>query len=496
MGSREERNQVFLHDTQNAKRRAQSRSDDKANLAQYMTPYKIAAFMASLFGHGNNDEFHLLDAGAGEGALTAAFLERWQKRKFQFSTGSVTLCEIDQNLLGRLAEKTSQSAVTLPVTCAVRREDFIETAANIIARRQRPFTHAILNPPYKKISSTSRQRLILDDLKLSTVNLYAAFVSLSLTLLRPGGQLVAIIPRSFCNGAYYRPFRKYLLRHAALKRIHLFASRRKVFAADGVLQESLIICLERDAAQGKVVISTSADGELTDLRVGEFLFETVVNRDDTESFIRIPLAVEKVPKLKNITCALDELGVEVSTGPVVDFRVKKYLHPMPGRGDVALLYPGHFNGAVQWPKLGWKKPNAIQLCQETVKWLYPAGFYTVVRRLSAKEEKRRVVANTVNPAGFKGMNFFGFENHLNIFHHRKSGLSEELALGLAGYLNSGYVDSMFRQFNGHTQVNATDLRALCYPAREKLASLGRRIKQQRLSLPVEIDRQLAEICNA
>ena len=37
------------------------------------------------------------------------------------------------------------------------------------------------------------------------------------------------------------------------------------------------------------------------------------------------------------------------------------------------------------------------------------------------------------------------------------------------------VDSFFRQFNGHTQVNATDLRSLRYPTEDQLRALGARI---------------------
>jgi adenine-specific DNA-methyltransferase len=49
-----------------------------------------------------------------------------------------------------------------------------------------------------------------------------------------------------------------------------------------------------------------------------------------------------------------------------------------------------------------------------------------------------------------------------------------LAKGLAAFLNSTLVDVFFRQFNGHTQVNATDLRSLKYPTRAELETLGRR----------------------
>ncbi len=66
----------------------------------------------------------------------------------------------------------------------------------------------------------------------------------------------------------------------------------------------------------------------------------------------------------------------------------------------------------------------------------------------------------------------GFENHLNYFHHRGGGLDDKLAEGLAVYLNFAVVDSYFRQFSGHTQVNATDLRGLRYPSRGQLYKLA------------------------
>lgn len=47
-----------------------------------------------------------------------------------------------------------------------------------------------------------------------------------------------------------------------------------------------------------------------------------------------------------------------------------------------------------------------------------------------------------------------------------------LARGLCAYLNSQPVDDYFRTFSGHTQVNATDLRRLCYPPQDQLRAMG------------------------
>jgi adenine-specific DNA-methyltransferase len=188
------------------------------------------------------------------------------------------------------------------------------------------------------------------------------------------------------------------------------------------------------------------------------------------------------------------LDIKVSTGPVVDFRLKEHLCDMPEAGTVPLLYPVHFSSSdTIWPVIGTKKPNAIQHNIETEKWLYPIGFYCVVRRFSSKEEKRRIVASTVDPATFHDAPVLGFENHLNLFHENKHGLPEALAHGLTMFLNSTNVDEYFRRFSGHTQVNATDLKTMKYPSRETLFELGIWVMQQQELTQEMIDEKLGDI---
>src|SRR5205807_2561294 len=119
-----------------------------------------------------------------------------------------------------------------------------------------------------------------------------------------------------------------------------------------------------------------------------------------------------------------------------------------------------------------------------------AGMYVLVKRFSSKEERRRVVAALYDPARIAAERV-GFENHLNVFHRRGAGLPPALARGLAMFLNSTLLDSYFRQFNGHTQVNATDLRSLKYPTLRALENLGSGV---RAVLPDQddIDRMVEE----
>jgi len=394
---------------------------------------------------------------------------------------TVTAYEIDDNLRTHLQDVLSAfRTASEGFQFDIQETDFIEdSAARLIFAGRGDFTHAILNPPYKKINSGSDHRQMLRSVGIETVNLYSAFVALAIKLLQPGGQIVAIIPRSFCNGPYYRPFRELILRETSIQRIHLFESRNKAFSDDDVLQENIILHLERNGTQGQVCVSTSTDDTFADLQTRTFEFGQIVFPNDREKFFHIPTSLEPdfLEASESFNNSLSDLGVEVSTGPVVDFRLREYISKLPVPGSVPLLYPGHFTKrGVDWPKPDSKKPNAIQLNEITERWLFPVGHYAVVRRFSAKEERRRLYAGVVDPGLFPAFDLLGFENHLNVFHFRKRGLDESLAQGLAAFLNSTAADNYFRRFNGHTQVNATDLRSMRYPNREMLTALGNTVK--------------------
>jgi adenine-specific DNA-methyltransferase len=455
-----------------------TKAKKKSQFGQFLTPERTATFMASLFPPAEGD-CRLLDAGAGIGSLSAAFLDRCNSEGLRFQHIEVDAFEVDKSLLPYLAETLTKYRHTPGLSTVIRGDDFIKVATdwlsgNLFTEPLSQYTHIILNPPYKKISSNSPHRLALRCIGLETVNLYSAFVGLAVALAGPNGQIVAIIPRSFCNGPYYRPFRNFILEKAAIRHIHLFKSRTSAFKDDKVLQENVIIRLERGGKKGLVKVSTSTDDTFSDLVVHEYPFDQIVHPEDLERFFHVPTSPQNSMSISpTMRYALTDLGIKVSTGPVVDFRLREHLRDMPERGTVPLLYPGHFNshGAL-WPIVGLKKPNAIQRNRETEKWLYPSGFYCVVRRFSSKEEKRRVVASVVDPSMFDNAPVLGFENHLNLFHENKHGLPQAMAHGLAVFLNSTAVDENFRRFSGHTQVNATDLKTIKYPSREHLIELG------------------------
>lgn len=478
-----------------------SRLDPKRRsaLGQYMTATPLARFLASLFEIFEGD-ISLLDPGAGVGSLTAAFVERMCSAKSKPRSATLVCYEIEPLMIDYL-QATLQTAEQQCAEAQIKSlshvydEDFILShAGNAQADMFRSgkgsgheYSHVIMNPPYKKISSSSPHRAALRKAGLETTNLYTGFMFLAAQRLRPGGEMVAIVPRSFCNGPYFKPFRQQFLAMMALRHIHVFEARNTAFKEDEVLQENVIIHAVKGAKPAEVEITTSRAGDFDwnpetlecsahDMTQRTAPYSAVVRSNDPEQFINIAtndLEQKIVERMSHFTETLAGLGLEISTGPVVDFRLKDDLRAVSEPGTVPLLYAAHFrSGALEWPKT-MKKPNAIFVSDNSRRWLWEnKGHFVITRRFTAKEERRRVVASLYG-SDLPG-DLIGFENHLNVFHEKQKGMPKALAHGLYIYLNSSLVDRFFRQFNGHTQVNATDLRALRYPSRDALLRMGER----------------------
>lgn len=461
----------------------------RSEMGQYLSPPPVARFMASLF-EARRTTLHLLDAGAGTGSLTAAFVNEMCGRAKKPTELSVTAYEIDATLVSYLRATLAACRVQceragLKFHSEVVEEDFIESGVGalrgeLFASGGRKFNCAILNPPYRKINSDSAPRRILRTAGIETSNLYTAFLAVAAGLLAEGGELVAVTPRSFCNGPYFKPFRKAFLAAMTFRRVHVFDSRQLAFREDQVLQENVVFhAIKRKEKGAKVRVSSSYGPEDADVRVREITHNQLVHPGDPNSFIHIvpdEHGQSVAELMRRFDATLGDLGVSVSTGRVVDFRAREFLRAEPeGSKTAPLIYPGHFDGGfVRWPKRPSRKPNALALAPETDGLLVARGTYVLVRRFSAKEEPRRVVAAVYDEARHPAPRV-GFENHLNYYHANGGGLPPSLARGLAAFLNSTLVDSYFRQFNGHTQVNAADLRSLRYPSRADLEALGSRV---------------------
>jgi len=458
----------------------------KAAMGQFFTPMPIARFMASLLVCAT-PTVHILDAGAGVGSLFAAGVSELCHRQVKPKQIKVTAYEIDHGLTEYLHEalllcEAECQRAGIQFSGEVFQTDFIESAVDQLrgglfaTAPETTFTCAILNPPYRKINTDSKTRLLLRQIDIETSNLYTAFLAVSTRLLAPSGELVAITPRSFCNGPYFTSFRKDFLKTMSIRRLHIFESREQAFQDDDVLQENVILHATKEAKKPeKITISSSLGPEDEFMTSREVTYTKVVHPEDPHAFIHIvpdDLGQWVAERMAQFHSTLEDLNLEVSTGRVVDFRATPFLRQQPEPGTVPLIYPTHFaHNYVAWPKPEANKPNAIVDTEQTQVLLVPNENYVLVKRFSSKEEKKRIVAAIYEAERIPGPSV-GFENHLNYFHRNGKGLDITLARGLAAFLNATIVDEYFRQFNGHTQVNATDLRSMKYPTLHQLETLG------------------------
>ena len=382
----------------------------RAKLGQFFTPPPVARLMASMFSE-RFQTVNILDAGAGVGSLSAALIAEichWE-RKPKLIT--VTAYEIEPLLINHLQTTFDECSSVcgqagIEFKGEIFQEDFIAAGiaminGGLVPGKRMRFNCIIMNPPYGKIGIKSKERQLLRLVDIETGNLYTAFLWLSLKLLEHNGEAVAITPRSFCNGPYFRSFRQALFKMMTLRRIHIFDSRKKAFQEDDVLQENVIIHAAKssDRAAKKVMISTSVGTDDDLITIREVDHDQLVQPDDTDAVIHIvpdEMAHKIGEKMRGFDFSLPDMNLTVSTGRVVDFRAKAFLRDEPTEGTAPLIYPVHFSqGFIKWPSNGFKKPDAIAKIAEARDLLVPTGFYVLVKRFSAKEEERRIVAGSI-----------------------------------------------------------------------------------------------------
>jgi len=458
---------------------------------QFFTPKQVSKYMASLF-EIHHDTIHLLDPGAGTGILTAALCERlsYSNRIVELS---VDAYENDPALLPLLRKTLETCKSKLEgrghsVDYHIYKQDFILSNEGYFKKPDLFSTRAehtfydfvISNPPYYKLNKDSPQSTVMIELISGQPNIYALFMALSASMVKPEGEMVFITPRSFCSGLYYKRFREWFLNNVQITNIHIFESRKEVFDKDEVLQENVIIKAKRRKETNKhdkVIISTSRNKDFDKLGSIEVPSTDVIRHRNGETFIRIPtssLDVDILHIVDRWSNTLRDLGLEISTGPVVPFRAEQYLLPELTNSpkSVPLLWMHNIQDiGVIWPLKKSKKASAIRVCDGTVPLLVPVKNYTLVKRFSSKEQRRRLHAAVLLESEFPYQSV-GIENHVNYIYRPKGSLSVYEAFGIAAMLNTTIIDKYFRSLNGNTQVNATDIRSLPLPGIEDIKRIG------------------------
>lgn len=450
---------------------------------QFFTPAPVARFMASLLTE-LPGSVRVIDPGAGAGMLSAAVCERIaclrSARRVEihaYETDKAVL-----TLLGATLDKArahlKKHGHTLEYTIHAR--DFVLDGpglpdADLFGTEG--YDVAILNPPYFKIGKDSPYAAAMENLVHGQPNLYALFMAVAAQCLKPGGQFVSITPRSFCNGPYFRSFRRWFLSRVSVERLHMFESRTDAFAEADVLQENVITYGRRDGTQASAVRISRSEGRDVPKAPPSINLDGGLVIDGVDRIVRIPTSKTEVGVIRAVESwaqRFEEVGLRVSTGPVVLFRAAEFVHRGHDvNGHIPLLAVQNVHAfRTVWPVKNAAKTLSFEITPRSRKLLVPGTNYVLMRRFSAKEEARRLVASPLFAGDFGGGEF-ALENHLNYVYHADRSLTRDETMGITAMLNSRLLDVYFRTISGNTQVNAAEVRAMPFPELPVLARLGR-----------------------
>ncbi|MCQ3936802.1 MAG: hypothetical protein DPW18_07110 [Chloroflexi bacterium] len=466
---------------------------------QFLTPPTVARYMANQLGPIQTGA-SVLEPAIGSGVLACAVIERLMEENNPLEI-SITayetdgeLCTLSRNVLEFAAGKAKKRGIK--IYWQVFQEDFITTCApgsqpsffDPVNSEKTKFAFVLSNPPYFKLNVDDKRVKAVSGALNGHTNIYTLFMALSAKLLAPQGKACFIVPRSFCSGVYFSEFRRDLLREVDPLAVHVFQSRGDVFKNDDVLQENVIFTFEKQSPPrsnhywaGHITISSSNnDTALTDGIISRKVsFRHFLDDRQGSLLFRLPTGVLDEQILDAMDAwegSLERYGLQVSTGRVVPFRAKALLKAgRNGNGAAPLFWMQNVKPyKVEYPLEKFNKPQAIAPNDPSL--LMPNSNYVLLRRFSAKEDRRRLISAPFLESEFD-FRQIGFENHLNVIFKKKDTLQVPEAVGLSAVLNSAIVDRYFRILNGNTQVNAAELRALPLPPMEAICMIGEKVRR-------------------
>lgn len=255
---------------------------------------------------------------------------------------------------------------------------------------------------------------------------------------------------------------------------------------DDILQENIILyAIKTDGETSSLNnpcslsnISSSYDNTFDTYNEIEIPYQDLIYRRDRGSFIRIPASKIELDVIETVDLwphTLEDFGLRMSTGPVVDFRTKENLRSECSQDKCApLLWMQNVRGkTIVWPVDGLNKPQAIEVNRSTKNILLPVKNYVLIKRFTSKEQNRRIYATPFLKTDFSTHSHIGLENHLNYIHRFRSEMTVDEVYGLTVLLNTKIVDTFFRVLNGNTQVNASEINLLPLPDINIIRKIGK-----------------------
>jgi adenine-specific DNA-methyltransferase len=369
------------------------------------------------------------------------------------------------------------------------------------------FDFVVGNPPYYKIGRLDTElKEIFQASLYGHPNAYALFLHTGLEMLRSGGVLGYIVPRSMLSGLYFKNLRRFIEKRATLREVTLIAERKKVF--ENVLQSTMILILQRHPVPPRLA-KTAMARSIIDLETRQTSSVQVHQAQVVRHLNGISMwfvadtrhTYEILDKILSHHPLLSSpaVGCPAKTGPIVWNRVKPLLRSSPEADALPLVWAtdvGRF--AFAFGSAGENRPSYLKVNSRTHR-LVNKGLSLLAQRVTADEQPHRLVACIPESFCMEHVAGYFVENHLNVIQPRPDAPPIDLYY-LLGILCSDVIEFFFRTMNGNTQVSATELNLMPIPRCDQepqIAALARRLQDTpdpvaRVPLEQRLNEQVTE----
>lgn len=459
--------------------------EQNIRIGRFFTKKGTAALMSVMCRASTQETVSVLDPGAGTGILSAALLERLCLSKNPpktielvcFENDAMMLSMLEYNLVRLRRRMRHDYGVKLLHT--IRTENFLLTAKDEAGGC---FDYVIQNPPSELLAKDAPEIVSHTSLCAGATDIAFLFAACGMKMLKPGGEMVALLPTAYARGVYLDRIRRYLMTEGHIARLHLFAAKSKTQKNDP-LKGNIVIKFVKEpkAEDAKISISSSySDGDGGDITVlPPFSYDRIVDPENgmllllkSEEEVRVLAQVESLPE------TMSSLGLRMRTGLTLESRYPDSLRTEAKDGAIPLIHPKSIGGGiVNLPTEKYIIPVIPSLAQKNKNMLF-------IKRVPAKSDKRHLLCGAYLASQLPHFAKISTHNKLNYIDFADDREMDPATLfGLYAVLSSDLYEKYCTILSKAPQINTKDYGNLPLPGLKTLREIGNQILLSRLYDP-------------
>lgn len=448
------------------------------NTSQFFTPYETACKMISTIDFNkfrDVDSLHILEPSAGCGILIASLILHIADNFSNIKRIHVDAYENDSDVSIILSKNLRYLSNCLKKDNKVNfefkiiKDNFIIKNANKWHRKYRgKYDIIISNPPYKKINQSSKESIIMSNIIHGQPNIYMLFIAMSLKLLKPNGVYTVLSPRNYLVGEYSKKIREFIFSNYKLTHIHSFETRTMF---KSVNQEVIISTYENSGTSENINFSFNGSSnfiiEYNDIRLDDKLNSIITPKNLSD--------IKLLKNFKSLDYSLEDLGLKISVGPVVQFRnkadIKKDIYT-PDFAPLVISPDIQSNNKINYFKRENRRETHNKSIARNNKNLIKNSNYLILRKITAKDDVDLVISSVLHKDYFNH-EFLGLDNNLLYIHRLdNTEINIEECYGLYVFINSRQFKEFYSLINGTHTINVNDFNNIKFPSLTVLSEMG------------------------